>query len=142
MNKFQEIAEDLAGKTDAFHSWGKEWEQVWLHSGSAFPGIEAFVRFAKCFTSLEQWTDFHDRIKNEVHLKNFLTAVDASFHPPEQWLAALEVIGIWSKQNNRTISPEQCISYLSCCAQAISPSSPGIDLAEVTDEMLRHYGMD
>lgn len=142
MKEFDKHAADLANKPTEAEAWRNALETAWLRIGSAFPGADAFIRLAECFPTHEKWLDFAHGMKNESQMKDFLKAVDASDHPPEEWISALHLVENWLKQNNRETSMEHRIGYLACCSEATSSSHPRSDLSEVANEMLTAHGLD
>ncbi len=141
MQEFRIFASELSNEPHTTDAWLDALDSSWRKVGAVFPDLDAFLRFARCFSCPDQWLVFNREMANERQMKILLQAVDASAHSIEEWIPALQVVGEWMQQNDRETSMERRIGYLSCCAESIS-SHPGVNLAEVANEMLTTHGME
>ena len=139
---FDHHASELADKTVRIKPWRTALETIWSKVGSVFFDRKAFVHFASDFSSPEKLLEFAQLIDGPEQMKRLLQAVDESIHPLREWIAALDLIDNWLKQNDRKASTEKRIGYLACCSESVSNFSPSPKLPEVAHEMLVAHGLE
>ncbi len=66
---------------------------------------------------------------------------DESDYTLDAWHESLKVMNIWLTEQGRTISFEQALSYLDCCAQSERLSGYQSTLTTIVAEMLDKHGI-
>lgn len=77
-----------------------------------------------------------------VALEVFVSAVDASDYPFNEWLNALEIMTDWLSKKDRVMSLNDKIQYLNCATEMIAQGAHWDNFSDAVHTILEQYGCE
>lgn len=77
--------------------------------------------------------------KDESFWREWVESVDGSSHPVEEWIAAVNHLLTWGRDQGRPLTGARVLGYLDCCEAVAGPMAGDLDATVV--QMLREHGV-